>query len=330
MKIATLLITFLIIPITTFALDVKSVFDQSRPSVVLIVAYDSNNQPSGIGSGFFIGDGKSIATNYHVISNAADLKIKASDGQIGNVVSILGLNEKNDLALLEVDIQGVPLTLSNNQPDIGEDILAIGNPSGLEGTVSTGIVSGIRTEEGSQYFQITAPISPGSSGGPIINENSEVVGVASFYLDGAQSLNFAMPAAYLTKLYNERVQTSLATLKKTPEKKLNRTEGNVVILAPEWGTCYTNDTCDLSFSIGNKSQYEVSNIKILIKIFEKLDDELPLHFVLKRIDDKIPSRLSKRQKIQYVPTKRSWKPKFIVMDYEINQSNSSGTLLNFD
>ena len=136
------------------------------------------------------------------MQNAAKLAIKLSSGETGWIDTVLGVDAERDLALLQSNVTGTPIKAAGRLPDIGEDILAIGNPSGLEGTVSTGIISGIRTEDGSQYFQITAPISPGSSGGPIIDEHNEVLGVSTFYLDGAQSLNFAMPAAYLMKLYN--------------------------------------------------------------------------------------------------------------------------------
>lgn len=331
---ATLTFLLLITMTQVAALDVKSVFETTRPSVVLIVAYDENDQPIGMGSGFFFGDTKTLATNLHVVQNASKLAIKLSSGETGWIDTVLGVDAGRDLALLQSSVPGTPIKAAGRLPDIGEDILAIGNPSGLEGTVSTGIISGIRTEDGSQYFQITAPISPGSSGGPIIDENSEVLGVSTFYLDGAQSLNFAMPAAYLMKLYNNRNKTSLSTLKKTPKKKLNRAEENVVILSPIWETCYTSKKCDFSFSIGNKSQYEIFNVKLLIKFYKNLDDELPLHFVLKSIQDTIPSRLSKRilvtEREMRVIGKYEWKMHFTVMDYEINQDSSSGTLLNFD
>ena len=212
-----LAITFFIVSVTqAVAIDVKSVFEATRPSVLLIVAYDENDQPTGMGSGFFFGDTKTIATNLHVVQNAAKLAIKLSSGETGWIDTVLGVDAERDLALLQSNVTGTPIKAAGRLPDIGEDILAIGNPSGLEGTVSTGIISGIRTEDGSQYFQITAPISPGSSGGPIIDQHNEVLGVSTFYLDGAQSLNFAMPAAYLTKLYSKNLKLHLLLLKVLP------------------------------------------------------------------------------------------------------------------
>ena len=151
-----LAIAFFVVSVTqAAALDVKSVFEATRPSVLLIVAYDENDQPTGMGSGFFFGDNKTIATNLHVVQNAAKLAIKLSSGETGWIDTVLGVDEQRDLALLQSTVLGTPIKAASRLPDIGEDILAIGNPNGLEGTVSTGIISGIRTEEGSQYFQIT-------------------------------------------------------------------------------------------------------------------------------------------------------------------------------
>ena len=89
------------------------------------------------------------------MQNAAKLAIKLSSGETGWIDTVLGVDEQRDLALLQSTVLGTPIKAASRLPDIGEDILAIGNPNGLEGTVSTGIISGIRTEEGSQYFQIT-------------------------------------------------------------------------------------------------------------------------------------------------------------------------------
>lgn len=326
MKLILLVTALIGFPLSSFALDVKDVFDQARPSVVLIVAYDSNDQPQGIGSGFFVDDGKSIATNYHVIADAKNLKIKSSDGQVGNVLSILGINENNDLALLEVDIQGRPLQLSTDQPDVGENILAIGNPSGLEGTVSTGIVSGIRTEEGSQYFQITAPISPGSSGGPIIDENTTVIGVASFYLDGAQSLNFAMPSAYLQKLLNNKDPQPLTVLaKKTPRKKHKLEENVKVMFAELQGTHYV----ELSGSIVNQSEQPIKNLKMIVNYFGS-DKETPIHHSLHQIKEIIPQNLSLRFIRHIEVAKGNWTPVITILDYEIVSDPNSQKLLTFD
>ena len=89
----------------------------------------------------------------------------------------------------------------SNKIEIGEKVVAIGNPLGYERTVSDGIISGLREEKGMKYLQITTPISPGSSGGALLNMYGEVIGITSMgYLGFAQNLNFAVPINYVCSL----------------------------------------------------------------------------------------------------------------------------------
>ena len=324
-----LTIAFFLVSVTqAVAIDVKSVFEATRPSVLLIVAYDENDQPTGMGSGFFFGDTKTIATNLHVVQNAAKLAIKLSSGETGWIDTVLGVDAERDLALLQSNLTGTPIKAAGRLPDIGEDILAIGNPSGLEGTVSTGIISGIRTEDGSQYFQITAPISPGSSGGPIIDQHNEVLGVSTFYLDGAQSLNFAMPAAYLTKLYSKKSEATLAALKSSTNSALKRVEGNVKIMFAEM-EYYPGDFSDLMLSVVNKSGNLIKNIKIVVNYFGS-DKETPIHHSLHNLKEEVPPNLSLRLKRKVQNASEVWTPIVTILDYEIVSGGSSGQLLKFD
>ena len=324
-----LTIAFFLVSVTqAVAIDVKSVFEATRPSVLLIVAYDENDQPTGMGSGFFFGDTKTIATNLHVVQNAAKLAIKLSSGETGWIDTVLGVDAERDLALLQSNVTGTPIKAAGRLPDIGEDILAIGNPSGLEGTVSTGIISGIRTEDGSQYFQITAPISPGSSGGPIIDQHNEVLGVSTFYLDGAQSLNFAMPAAYLTKLYSKKSEATLAALKSSTNSALKRVEGNVKIMFAEM-EYYPGDFSDLMLSVVNKSGNLIKNIKIVVNYFGS-DKETPIHHSLHNLKEEVPPNLSLRLKRKVQNASEVWTPIVTILDYEIVSGGSSGQLLKFD
>ena len=324
-----LAIAFFVVSVTqAAALDVKSVFEATRPSVLLIVAYDENDQPTGMGSGFFFGDNKTIATNLHVVQNAAKLAIKLSSGETGWIEAVLGVDARRDLVLLQSSVNGIPIKAAGRLPDIGEDILAIGNPSGLEGTVSTGIISGIRTEDGSQYFQITAPISPGSSGGPIIDEHNEVLGVSTFYLDGAQSLNFAMPAAYLTKLYSKKSEATLAALKSSTNSALKRVESNVKIMFAEM-EFYPGNSSDLLLSVVNKSGNLIKNIKIVVNYFGS-DKETPIHHSLHNLKEEVPPNLSLRLKRTVQNASTKWTPIVTILDYEIVSGGSSGQLLKFD
>ena len=119
-------------------------------------------------------------------------------------MGITALDSENDLVLLEVSdsFKAPPLDLSDSGVQIGEPIYVVGNPQGfLEGTVSQGIISGVREfRPGNKRIQMTAPISRGSSGGPVLNDNGTVVGVSVGSQVDGQLLNFAVPSDYLNTL----------------------------------------------------------------------------------------------------------------------------------
>lgn len=159
------------------------------------------------GSGFFIRPNY-IATNYHVIEGATAAYIKLVGKQTTyRVEHITAIDPEHDLAILKVsNANPVVLSLANSDKvEIGETVYAVGNPKGfLEGTVSNGIISGIRTDTNKKWLQMTAPISPGSSGGPVLNTRGEVIGISLGDIDG-QNLNFAVPSNYL-KILLRKVQ----------------------------------------------------------------------------------------------------------------------------
>jgi S1-C subfamily serine protease len=152
-----------------------------------------------LGSGFFASDGI-VATNLHVIEGAAKAYVKLVGKEtMYDVDGIVGLDRDNDLVLLEVrGTKAPPLLLGNaHQVAVGDQVYVVGNPEGLEGTLSQGLVSGIRRLDSKTLFQISAPISHGSSGGPVLNSEGKVIGVAVAILEGGQNLNFAVPISYL-------------------------------------------------------------------------------------------------------------------------------------
>ena len=157
------------------------------------------------GSGFFVHPGY-VATNYHVVKGAEAIYVKSVANDITYTVEeITEINEKYDLAIIKISITEHPVLDLGDSDDvhIGETIYTIGNPKGLQGTVSRGIISSIRDfgDRGAR-IQIDAPISPGNSGGPVLNENGKVIGVSvSVHRDlDAQNLNFAVPSNYLKEL----------------------------------------------------------------------------------------------------------------------------------
>lgn len=149
-----------------------------------------------IGSGFVVSSDGLIITNSHVISGGGVISIKfIADNRVYSNVKVMKNNTIRDLALLKINDAGnfVPVVLGDSdQVSVGERVVAIGNPKGLENTVSDGLVSALRDMNGTKLIQISAPISPGSSGGALFNMNGEVVGITSSSFDEGQNLNFAV------------------------------------------------------------------------------------------------------------------------------------------
>jgi S1-C subfamily serine protease len=157
-------------------------------------AFDPAGNQIGLGSGFFIAGGRMI-TNAHVVAGAAWVEVSSIGGELlGTVPFAIGLDVDLDLAILAVPgARAEGLALAPRLPEVGDTVLAFGAPMGLEGSASQGIVSARREIEGQSFLQISAPISSGSSGGPVVNEQGQVVGVATKVLRDGQNLNFAVP-----------------------------------------------------------------------------------------------------------------------------------------
>lgn len=192
------------IALTQAKLTSKDIAQMAYPAVVTVIARDNSGNAKGFGSGFFITNDL-VATNYHVIENADSASVVLVGNKTGNpVIGAVAVDTSSDLAILRVTYTNksvLPVDTCNGV-SVGDDIYAVGNPEGLRGTISSGIISAIRGESNSIY-QITAPISKGSSGGPVIGANGKVVGVSVGMLSTGQNLNFAVPSCYLLSLYQE-------------------------------------------------------------------------------------------------------------------------------
>lgn len=155
-----------------------------------------------IGSGAFISP-TIVVTNYHVIEGGNRIEIiRNSDNKIFNGI-VKKIDKSHDVCLIELlnDTVEKYLTVNDNYPKIGSDIIVAGSPIGLKGTITKGNISNIRKEEPYDYelIQISAPISPGNSGGPVVNIKGEIIGisVASLIGQGVQNINFAVPSKYI-------------------------------------------------------------------------------------------------------------------------------------
>jgi serine protease Do len=175
--------------------------------------------PSGLGSGFIINDRGYCVTNYHVVEKETRISCvlfhrnKSGDFERRKIedVKIIALNPFFDLALLQIpeqkDFKFTTVFLSEEAQPLreGDEVFAIGNPLGLERSVSQGIVSTKNRDfEGLVYIQTTTQINPGNSGGPLFDNRGQVIGVTNMKLLGGEGLNFAIPIAYVKDFLKNR------------------------------------------------------------------------------------------------------------------------------
>jgi tetratricopeptide (TPR) repeat protein len=181
---------------------------KTEPSIVVIVTYGKEGNILGQGTGFFINQEGDVVTNSHVLEGASRAVIKTTNGKEHAVQRVLAEDKEGDLVRVSVEIpkEAVsPLPVSAGLPEVGERVMIIGTPLGLDKTVSDGIVSAVRDIPAfGKIIQVTAPISPGSSGSPVINMKGEVIGIATFFMVAGQNINFAIPGERIAKLAIEQ------------------------------------------------------------------------------------------------------------------------------
>lgn len=187
-------------------LTAREIAQLTLPSTVLLMMNNSDSEDGKSGSGFFVAEDV-VVTNFHVIKETTEgfAKIYGQE-KIYQILGVVGVDEANDLALLKIDgVKGKQLKLNTDDATaVGDEVFAVGNPKGLEGTFSQGIVSSIRKTEKFNFLQITASISSGSSGGAVLNDNGQVIGVAVGAIESGQSLNFAIPVSLLRDLISKK------------------------------------------------------------------------------------------------------------------------------
>jgi tetratricopeptide (TPR) repeat protein len=198
-----LLLLFLPAPLRASQDLLPDLVRRIKPSAVAIETFDSHGEKLARGSGFFV-DADRIVTNRHVIEGAYRAEIHSSTGAVFPVKGVLAVDAEGDLALLKIDVPATqvrPLPLDKTSPQEGESVVVIGNPLGLEGSVTNGIVSAVRDiPTFGRIIQITAPISAGSSGSPVVNMQGQVIGIATLQITGGQSVNFAIPSERISQL----------------------------------------------------------------------------------------------------------------------------------
>jgi serine protease Do len=197
--------------------SLQDLADKVKPAVVTILTYDDKGEPLALGSGFFTSPMGHVITNRHVLKNASRAIVETSNGTRYEVRRMLAEDKKADLVHVAVDSSMADcldihplLRVAKTLPEAGDRVLVVGNPEGLERTVSEGIVSAVRSfRDYGNVIQISAPVSAGSSGSPVLNLRGEVVGVATFVEKEGQNLNFAVSAERFDRM-RQLVGESLA------------------------------------------------------------------------------------------------------------------------
>jgi AcrR family transcriptional regulator len=182
-------------------MSVRQIAANAQMAVATVRAYEDGQEIS-LGSGFFIRQDGVLVTNLHVVAGADSVSIEIHGGEIYDNVYTLSVDERRDLILLQIPASKLfTLGIADDRSlEVGDPVYVIGNPLGLEGTFSDGMLSAKRVEDGVAYLQVTAPISTGSSGGPVLNSAGQAVGVTTLTYAQGQNLNMAIPARHASDL----------------------------------------------------------------------------------------------------------------------------------
>src|SRR5215467_9531102 len=187
--------------------------EQSK-AVVIIEALDERGSVTGQGSGFIVTPQGAIVTNLHVVQGAASLRVKLPGGDAYKTSDLIDVDDAKDIAVVKIKGFKLPVVTlgDSDKAETGEAVIAISSPEGLVNSISTGVISGVRRFDTHRVFQITAPISNGSSGGALFNSRGEVIGVITYLFKSGQNINFAVPINYARGMIGDQPTKTLADL----------------------------------------------------------------------------------------------------------------------
>jgi serine protease Do len=172
-----------------------------------------------MGSGMIVSSEGHIITNWHVVKDAIQVIVQLNDGRT-LPAKLTGFDEHADVAILKIHAAGlIPISLGDSDlVKVGQQVFAIGNPFGLQETVTQGIISAkgrrAMSEATNEFFQTSTQINPGNSGGPLINIHGEVIGINNFIISqsgGAEGLSFAIPSNVAHRIYNDIIEYGRVT-----------------------------------------------------------------------------------------------------------------------
>ena len=228
---------------------IKTDIETIKDSVVMIKVYDKNNELMATGSGFCAYEENWIVTNFHVIEGVYVIKVVTDDDEVFSAKEVVLFSPEEDLAIIATDGKLKPLKLGNGKNiQTKDNVTAIGSPKGEKNTVSEGIISNV---DNKKEIRITAPISHGSSGGVLLNDKNQVIGITSAGYDEAQNLNFAINIYVLEELYSDYEKKDVTYLSYSNawefEGELDDFENNLVSSK----SCFSSPSLSVFYSLTN-------------------------------------------------------------------------------
>jgi hypothetical protein len=199
----------------------KEIAREISQAVVVIEALDERGNVTGQGSGFIVTPGGAVVSNLHVVAGAAMARVKLPNGDVYKTADVVEVDDAKDIIVLKIKGFKLPTVAlgDSDKTEVGESIVAISSPEGLANSLSTGVISGMRRLDTRRVFQITAPISQGSSGGALFNSSGEVIGIVTYFFKSGQNINFAVPINYARGMIGDQVTTQLSKLQPPPKTK---------------------------------------------------------------------------------------------------------------
>lgn len=290
-----------------YAQDTKAGVERAQSqssAVVVLSAIDETGRSLGQGSGFVVSPAGAVITCLHVIRGAAKVRVKFPSGDVYTTDEIVDFDVDKDIAIIK--IKGFQLPVVNlgdsDKTQVGEQVTAISSPEGLTNSLTTGVISGVRRLSTHRVFQVTAPISQGSSGGALFDSSGSVIGITSYILRSGQNINFAVPINYVRGMMSDQVRTTIASIpaaapvaRPDPEptqeavdteinsasrRRLGRTEQEPMYVRPDEGLAFFYRTVD---GIGQSSVRDIQELARTAAIEKTGDDDQGEHYTIRYV-----------------------------------------------
>ncbi|MCR5566723.1 MAG: S1C family serine protease [Clostridiales bacterium] len=236
----------------SFSADADAI-EKAADSVFMLEVYSYNNRMLATGSGFVAFDSSLLVTNYHVIEGGSYVIAISDDLDEYLVSGVCGYDKNRDIALLRFDkttnVAPLPLDTDGNLKR-SQTVVAIGSPAGLRNTISIGNISGFYKNSGKDWIQFTAPISSGSSGGALFNDEGEIIGITTATYASAQNVNMAVKVEEAIRLYNKWDKKTVAKMGNmkgysypTASQQKDAKEGTIVWVSGGGKKYHNNPNC---------------------------------------------------------------------------------------